>query len=74
MKYIMEKDGKDFAVDVPEGSTIRSEPIPCSDGKMHASLLRISVIGTGGVIADFLGVGAFYPEEMKPQKKTWVKD
>lgn len=74
MKYILEKDGRDFSVDVPDGSTIRSEPIPCSDGKIQLSLLRISVIGAGGVIADFLNVAAFYPEEMKPQKKTWVKD
>lgn len=72
MKYILEKDGKDFSVEVPDGSVIRSEPLSVSDGKASCSLLRISVLNEQGVLAEFLNVGAFYPEEMKPQKKTWV--
>lgn len=74
MKYILEKDGANFSVTFPDGSTVRSEPMPCSDGKVHVNLLRVSVLGGGGMIADFLNVGAFYPEDMRPIKKTWVND
>lgn len=71
MKYVINYEGKDQQIEVPDGAVLELVSMPLGENNTNITVLYVRD-EMGSTLAAFVGAMRFHPETMTPSRRTWA--